>query len=401
MIASSIPISDYNYPLDESRIAKFPLEKRDITKLLVLKNGRLTDSSFYELDQFIPAESLLIFNNTRVIKARLVFAKEGGARIEVFCLNQIDQGNGYATWNCYVGNSKRWKSQDLTLQADGKIPALTATRISTHLDISRVKFTWDDSSFFQFDDILEHYGKVPLPPYLNREPVDDDTNRYQTIYARYDGSVAAPTAGLHFTQKELDSLTKKHCQLDYVTLHVGAGTFKPVTSADAREHAMHEEKIIVHRDTILKLIQNLDKTIIPVGTTSMRSLESIYWLGYQMATGKETAIATTGMFSIDQWEPYQPGVNLSSHQALQAVYNYMNDHSLSEISGMTRIMIVPGYQFKICKALITNFHQPQSTLLLLVAAFIGDSWKLAYRHALDHDYRFLSYGDSCLFFPPQ
>lgn len=400
MIESSIPISDYNYPLDESRIAKFPLEKRDITKLLVLKNGQLTDSFFYELDQFIPAGSLLIFNNTKVIKARLVFAKEGGARIEVFCLNKVDEGNGFATWNCYVGNSKRWKNQELTLRADGNIPALTATRISTQLDISRVRFTWDDSSFL-FDDILDHYGKVPLPPYLNREPIDDDTKRYQTIYARYDGSVAAPTAGLHFTQKELDSLKNKHCQLDYVTLHVGAGTFKPVTSTDAREHAMHEEKIIIHGDTILRLIQNPDKTIIPVGTTSMRSLESIYWLGYQLATGQETALAATGLFSIDQWEPYQAQLTLSSTEALQAVYHYMMDHKLSEISGLTRIMIVPGYQFKICKALITNFHQPQSTLLLLVAAFIGDSWKQAYQHALDHDYRFLSYGDSCLFFPPQ
>lgn len=393
----TIPIVNYSYSLPDERIAKFPLDKRDQSKLLVMRNNLITNSNFHKLSEFIPENSLFIFNNTRVIKARLVFNKQGGARIEIFCLNEESHGDGYAVWKCYVGNSKKWKNQELIIQHASHLPALKATRVSIDGDTQIIRLSWDDSSL-SFADILELYGKVPLPPYLNREPIAEDTLRYQTIYALYDGSVAAPTAGLHFTETVFEELSQKKCTLDYVTLHVGAGTFKPVTVGNALEHSMHEEKIIIHLDTLLRLIQNLQQTIVSVGTTSMRSLESIYWLGHQLLTGNEKSLADNGWFLIDQWEPYNTKGNISSADALTAVYDYMKSNGIMEISGYTKIMIVPGYTFRIVKALITNFHQPQSTLLLLVAAFTGNEWKKAYDFALNNNYRFLSYGDSCLFF---
>lgn len=396
-MTGSLPITDYNYLLPDERIARFPLEKRDQTKLLVMDNGIITDSQFNRLSDFIPAKSLLIFNNTKVIKARLIFNKPGGARIEIFCLSEESRGKGLSTWKCYVGNSKRWKDQELKIQHDDSLQPLYATRLSSTGDTSIIKFTWEDTNL-SFDEILEHYGKVPLPPYLNREPVEEDTERYQTIYALYEGSVAAPTAGLHFTDKEFKDLEAKGCLIDYLTLHVGAGTFKPVSSSNALEHEMHEEKVIIHRDTVLRLIANLNSTIVPVGTTSMRSLESIYWLGHKLLTKTDAVSQDSRMFSIDQWDPYNAKGNIATIDALTAVYDYMKLNGLNELSGYTRIMIIPGYKFRICKALITNFHQPQSTLLLLVAAFVGENWKKAYNHALQNDYRFLSYGDSCLFF---
>ncbi len=393
-----IPIINYSYPLPEEKIAKFPLEKRDLSKLLVMRDSVITDGNFKQLSEFIPENSLLIFNNTKVIKARLVFNKLGGARIEIFCLNEESHGKGFAIWKCYVGNSKKWKNQELTIQHADHLPALKASRVSSEGDTHLVRLSWDDSSLM-FSEILELYGKVPLPPYLNREPIADDTLRYQTIYAINDGSVAAPTAGLHFTDDVFDSLKKKNCTLDYITLHVGAGTFKPVSKENALEHSMHEEKIIIHRDTLHRLIQNLQNTVVSVGTTSMRSLESIYWFGYQLLTGNTDLLEQKGWFSIDQWEPYNTKGNISSADAIMAVYDYMKSRNLNEIEGYTRIMIVPGYAFRVVNALITNFHQPQSTLLLLVAAFTGNDWKKAYDFALNNNYRFLSYGDSCLFFP--
>lgn len=392
-----IPIKEYNYPLPETSIAKYPLEKRDETKLLVVNKGTITDSQFIRLHDFLPSESLLIFNNTKVIKARLIFHKTGGARIEIFCLSKENSGNGYAIWKCYVGNSKKWKNQPLEIRHDESLPTLTAERQSSKGDVHFIKFTWNDASL-TFEEILELYGKVPLPPYIDREPVTEDRERYQTIYALYDGSVAAPTAGLHFTDRVFADLEKKGCTIDFVTLHVGAGTFKPVSADNAAEHEMHDEQIIVHSDTILRLIQNLQGTIIPVGTTSMRTLESIYWLGLQIITGNTNRIEETGSFFIDQWEPYKPTNQIPAVESLTAVYDYMKSSGLSTISGYTKIMIAPGYKFRICNALITNFHQPQSTLLLLVAAFIGQDWKVAYNHAVENNYRFLSYGDSCLFF---
>lgn len=393
-MSDPILINQYNYDLSESRIAKFPLEERDHTKLLIVEGANIIDSKFTSLPNHLPSNSFLIFNNTRVINARLIFRKPSGSKIEIFCLSEESAGEGNANWQCYVGNSKRWKSEELTLTHENI--ALTATRISVNEDVQIIKFTWNQSSM-SFSEILEVFGKVPLPPYLNREATSDDRERYQTIYAMHNGSVAAPTAGLHFTQKMLDELQQNHCSHDYVTLHVGAGTFKPVTVENALEHRMHEEQIIVKRDTLLRLIQNLQNNVTAVGTTSMRTLESLYWLGLQILNNE--GFSSSALFSIDQWEPYQQECNVPAIEALTVIYDYMRRNSLSEISGYTRIMIIPGYKFRICKSLITNFHQPQSTLLLLVAAFIGDIWKGAYNHALANDYRFLSYGDSCLFMP--
>lgn len=393
-----LPISGYNYPLPESRIAIYPLEKRDDSKLLVLKDSSIEDSQFKNFAEFIPEKSFFIFNNTKVIKARLVFYKPEGARIEIFCLDEVEAGAGYALWNCYVGNSKKWKNQELKQYSDEMQFTLTAERISTDGDTQRIRFAWNNTAL-NFENILEVFGRVPLPPYIHREPVAEDRERYQTIYATHDGSVAAPTAGLHFTESVFERLQEKHCNRDYVTLHVGAGTFKPVSSDNAAEHPMHEEKVIIQKDTILRLIQSLNETIVAVGTTSMRSLESLYWAGHQIITGNDHYLKENGMFYIDQWEPYGAIGNISVADALTAIYDYLRHNSLKEITGMTRIMIVPGYDFKVCKALVTNFHQPQSTLLLLVAAFIGEKWKSVYEHALSYDYRFLSYGDSCLFFP--
>ncbi len=406
---NNLLIQSYNYELPDERIARFPLAKRDETKLLVMRGGNITDTKFNSLPDYIPENSLFIFNNTRVIKARLVFHKPGGARIEIFCLNE-ESFEGTTTnqetkihhqnrsvWKCYIGNSKKWKSGSLLLKANG-FPFLKATRISAQSDTSLIMFEWEDPDL-SFEKILEYYGLVPLPPYLHREPVESDRERYQTVYAMYDGSVAAPTAGLHFTESVFEKLREKRCTLDYVTLHVGAGTFKPVTAVDAKDHNMHAEKIIIHKDTLLRLIQMIDYQVISVGTTSMRTLESLYWFGLQLITGNTGTLTETGLFNIEQWEPYQSKGNISSLDSLTAIYDYMRENNLNEISGYTSIMIVPGYHFKICKALVTNFHQPQSTLLLLVAAFIGNDWKKAYEHALTNDFRFLSYGDSCLFYP--
>ncbi|KAF0203091.1 MAG: S-adenosylmethioninetRNA [Bacteroidetes bacterium] len=392
-------ISDYDYALPENRIAKYPLSERDQSKLLVYKDGILTDAAFKNISDHLPTGSLLIFNNTRVIRARLIFQKESGTRIEIFCLQpegSYGQTGGSATWKCLIGNAKRWKSGVLELLAgegDEQV-TLTATRGEQSGDTHRIMFTWNKPGI-AFEQVLELAGKIPLPPYLNRSPELSDTERYQTIYAQFNGSVAAPTAGLHFTPKVLESIEAKDCRFEYLTLHVGAGTFKPVSVDDARQHTMHEEELIVEKQLILKLLQNTSGNTIPVGTTSMRSLESLYWLGCRLLNGYEPGDS----FFIDQWEPYQHEEKTPAAEALQAIYDYLNRNNLQSVSGFTQIMIVPGYRFRICKALITNFHQPQSTLLLLVAALIGKNWEKAYKYALENDFRFLSYGDSCLFFP--
>lgn len=393
---SQIPISNYNYPLTEEYIAKYPLENRDDTRLLVY-NKKIIDSFFVKLSDFVPCKSFLIFNDTRVIKARLIFQKEGGSKIEVFCLNEETSGKGYSIWKCYVGNSKKWKNHVLESTNDNNIN-LTASRISSNNDTNLVKFTWEDTKL-KFEDILEYFGQIPLPPYLNRSAENSDNSRYQTIYARHNGSVAAPTAGLHFTTKTFFDLEQKNCTIEKLTLHVGAGTFKPVNVENALDHLMHEEKIIIRRETILNLIKNINQTIIPVGTTSMRSLESIYWVGHQIYNNNIEYLVKTGSFFVDQWAPYQNHNQISKIDALNAIKEYMDIHNLSELTGYTQIMIIPGYTFKISNALITNFHQPQSTLLLLIAALIGDDWRKVYHHAIHKNYRFLSYGDSSLLFP--
>lgn len=397
MNISPIDISEYNYPLPEERIARFPLEMRDQSKLLVTIDKNISGSYFNRIATHIPEGSMLVFNDTRVIRARLVFYKPEGARIEVFCL-QPEGAYGQtnqATWKCFIGNAKKWKSGELKMQIlfPGGTLNLIAERGQAIGEAYLVNFKWDASGM-PFEQVLEFAGKVPLPPYLNREPEESDAERYQTIYARFNGSVAAPTAGLHFTPAIMESLEAVHCSFEYLTLHVGAGTFKPVSVADAREHQMHEEEVIVEKLFLLKLLQNLHGNIIPVGTTSMRTLESLYWLGVQLLNGQEPS----AHFEIKQWDPYKSEVKIPASEAIQAIIDYLTRTRQTAIHGNTGIMIVPGYRFRICNALITNFHQPQSTLLLLVAAFVGETWKTAYQFALDNDFRFLSYGDSCLFF---
>lgn len=399
MINAPIHIAEYDYPLPNERIAKYPLSIRDQSKLLIYKDRQISESTFSQISEQLPKNSLLIFNNTKVIRARLIFRKESGTRIEIFCLQPeggYGQTGGTATWKCLIGNAKRWKSGPIQLIVDdgeSKV-TLTATKGERIIDAHRVDFTWDQPEM-TFEQVLEILGKTPLPPYLNRDPEASDRERYQTIYAEFNGSVAAPTAGLHFTPKVFECLEDEHIQLDYLTLHVGAGTFKPVAVADAREHQMHEEELILERGFLHRLIQSLQNPVIPVGTTSMRSLESLYWLGIQILNGHEPE----PNFIISQWEPYQHEVNTPAVEVLQAISDYMSRQNLVRISGYTGIMIVPGYTFRICNAIITNFHQPQSTLLLLVSAFIGKNWENVYNYALEHDFRFLSYGDSCLFFP--
>ncbi|MBW6489997.1 MAG: S-adenosylmethionine:tRNA ribosyltransferase-isomerase [Lentimicrobium sp.] len=398
MIDYPLNIADYDYPLTENRIAKYPLSERDLSKLLVYDSGKITDSSFLKINEHLPNGSMLVFNNTRVIRARLIFQKESGTHIEIFCLQpegSYGQTGGKAIWKCLIGNAKRWKSGNLALSAGEGIEQVTliAQRGEQTADAHMITFFWNNPEM-AFEQVLELAGKIPLPPYLNRAPEQSDIERYQTIYAQFNGSVAAPTAGLHFTTKVLESIEEIECSFEYLTLHVGAGTFKPVSVEDARHHNMHEEELIVEKQLILKLLQNITGNIIPVGTTSMRSLESLYWLGCRILQGNEPG----DYFFIDQWEPYKNESKIPATEALQAIYDYFSRKHLQSVSGFTQIMIVPGYRFRICTALITNFHQPKSTLLLLVAALIGENWEKVYKHALEHNYRFLSYGDSCLFF---
>ncbi|MFH1119092.1 MAG: S-adenosylmethionine:tRNA ribosyltransferase-isomerase [Bacteroidota bacterium] len=397
MNISAIDITDYNYPLPDDRIARFPLERRDMSKLLISSGENAISGEFNRISDYIPENSLLVFNNTRVIRARLVFYKPGGTRIEIFCLQpEVSYGQvGQSVWKCFIGNAKKWKDGMLSMEIahSGEKVILNASRGEPRGDAHEVYFSWNKQEL-SFEQVIEIGGKVPLPPYLNREPVASDAERYQTIYARFNGSVAAPTAGLHFTASVLNSLEIKGCSFDYLTLHVGAGTFKPVSVADVREHQMHEEEIIIESSFLLRLLQNLQGNIIPVGTTSMRTLESLYWLGVQLING----IEPSGFFNISQWEPYGSDVKIPAAESVQAIFDYMNRRGLNTISGHTGIMIVPGYRFRICNALITNFHQPKSTLLLLVAAFVGERWKKYYQFALENNFRFLSYGDSCLLF---
>ncbi len=399
MLPEFLNIQEYDYPLPDDRIARFPLEERDATKLLVFKDGKPAASMFSRIDSHLPEGSMLVFNDTRVIRARLSFRKTTGSRVEVFCLQPLGgygQKGGKTTWKCLIGNAKRWKSGilEMHIETSSGTVTLTAEKGLAIEDAFEITFGWDKPEI-PFEQILEFAGKVPLPPYLKREPVESDANRYQTIYAKFNGSVAAPTAGLHFTPAVLNKLEARHCSFEYLTLHVGAGTFKPVSASDARAHVMHEEEIIIARNFIRRLLQHNSGPVVTVGTTSMRSLESLYWLGVRIITGK----LPEGHFFIEQWEPYNDELNITTREALEAVYNHMAVRQMDTIRGFTRIMIAPGYRFRICDALVTNFHQPQSTLLLLVAAFAGRGWRDAYNFALQNNYRFLSYGDSCLFFP--
>lgn len=397
-----ITIDDYDYPLPDERIAKYPLAERDASNLLVLKDNTIQKSQFKHIGSFLPAQSLLVFNETKVIRARLQFHKTTGSRIEVFCLEpEQDYQVAFAAtspvrWKCLVGNAKRWKEGILTmpLNVKGQEIILCAERVAHNDQYSTIEFSWTPADF-PFATILEAAGEIPLPPYLHRDAEPDDRERYQTVFARYDGSVAAPTAGLHFTQPLIASLRESGIELDEVTLHVGAGTFRPVATATIGEHAMHSETIVVRKSLIEKLMQHIGKPIIPVGTTSTRTLESLYWIGVMLAKqGLELR-----PLHLEQWFPYENHDPMSTAEALQQILDYLHHHGLTRLEASTSLMIAPSYKMRVITGLITNFHQPKSTLLLLVSALIGERWKDCYKFALDNEFRFLSYGDSCLFLP--
>lgn len=399
-----IKISDYNYPLPDERIAKFPLKERDSSKLLVYKHGEIDERVFTSLPEYIEPGSLMIFNNTKVIQARLHFRKETGALIEIFCLEPIKpndyvlnfQQTEHSAWLCMVGNLKKWKEGPLhkEMTVKGKPLTLTATRSECHGTSHWIDFSWDNSEV-TFADILEVFGELPIPPYLNRETQESDKETYQTVYSKIKGSVAAPTAGLHFTERVLDTLKNKGVDLEEVTLHVGAGTFRPVKSEEIAGHDMHTEYISVNRLTIEKLLKHGGETT-AVGTTSVRTIESLYYIGVILESRPE---ASQEELHVKQWMPYENETNLTPVQALQNILDYMDRNHLDALHTSTQIIIAPGYEYKIVKRIVTNFHQPQSTLLLLVSAFVKGDWRKIYDYALSHDFRFLSYGDSSLLIP--
>lgn len=397
---SDIRIEDYDYPLPEERIAVHPLQERDSCKLLVRSgDGALSTRVFRELPGLLPSRSMLIYNNTRVINARLRFRKPGGgASIEIFCLEPVspaDYAVNFASdrscsWLCFVGNSKRWKSGDLImpLEIDGISVTLTATRESRQGNASVIRFSWDNPAV-TFSRIISAAGVIPIPPYLNRETEPSDSNDYQTVFSHIDGSVAAPTAGLHFTDEVLHAIDKAGMQRRELTLHVGAGTFQPVKSDSIGGHDMHSEFIAVSRDLIAELAVT-DRPVIAVGTTSVRTLESLYHIGCLIHAGEWTG-------EVPQWYPYDDArPRLSRKEALEAVVAALDSDGSSTLIASTRIIIAPGYDFKVVEGIVTNFHQPKSTLLLLVSAFIGGGWREMYDYALAGDYRFLSYGDASL-----
>ena len=394
-----IPISDYQYELPDERIASFPLSERDQSKLLVWKDGEISESVFADIDQELPEGSLLVSNNTRVIHARLIFFRPTSARIEIFCLEPWNpaeyqlsfQQRESVEWRCLVGNAKKWKQGILEQQVvlNDKTILLMAEMKGKDEQGFIIRFSWNSSDTFA--TVIEAAGKIPIPPYLNRSAEESDNLRYQTLYAKVDGSVAAPTAGLHFTERVLDKLARKNIRFAELTLHVGAGTFQPVKSERISGHTMHTETVVISRDLLQKIIHHKGKTI-AVGTTSVRSLESMYWLGLKTPT-----LIPGQTPHVGQWEPYQFYPDGKPEQSLQNIVKYMDSHDLENLTFTTSIIIVPGYRFRLIDGMVTNFHQPQSTLLLLISAFLGASWREVYNYALANNFRFLSYGDSNLY----
>ncbi|MBO4671924.1 MAG: S-adenosylmethionine:tRNA ribosyltransferase-isomerase [Bacteroidales bacterium] len=394
-----IRIEDYSYDLPDERIAKYPLERRDASKLLIYKDGRCSDDIFRNLPDYLPEHSIMVVNDTKVVPARLFFRRQSGAHIEIFCLQPVEpaeyvkafDATGACKWQCVIGNSKRWK--DDTLYYDTEDPELRGVNLRARL-ISRegqtgvVEFVWDGSK--SFSEVLDLCGRVPIPPYLNRETEAIDLERYQTTYAHIRGSVAAPTAGLHFTPETLAAIAKRHIETDNVCLHVGAGTFLPVKSSRVSEHPMHREPFIVKR-SLLERLAGRDCTLTAVGTTSVRTLESLYYAGAScIEKGKPE--------DVGQWDPYTREWPYETEETLRALISYLDANGLDELKIGTRIIIVPGFRFRIVDRLVTNFHQPQSTLLLLISAFVGGDWHTIYDYALENGFRFLSYGDSSLLF---
>ena len=394
----NIKITDYSYNLPDSKIAKYPLQNRDESKLLLWQNGKISQKTFKNIPALLPENSVLVFNNTRVIHARMFFRKETGAKIEIFCLEPISpsdyqiafQETQKVTWKCMLGNAKKWKEGTLekTIEINGEKVIIEASKLKQEGNSFEIEFSWTGS--FTFADIVEKAGTLPIPPYLNRETEESDEESYQTVYAKIDGSVAAPTAGLHFTEYVLSKLSEKNIGIQEITLHVGAGTFQPVKSHTISGHTMHHEKVIIPKKIIESFLNN-NKKIIAVGTTSVRSLESLYWLGLQL---EDAGSFNRLLPEISQWEPYETENLIPVEKALQNLANHLEKEKKTELQFSTQIIIIPGYQFKLVKGMITNFHQPQSTLLLLISAFLGDEWKRVYDFALENDFRFLSYGDS-------
>ncbi len=398
----NIAIADYDYPLPDERIAKFPLAERDQSKLLVYRGGEIAESQFFHLPELLPEGAMLLFNNTKVIHARLFFRKPTGSHIEIFCLEPWQQPvatafeeRQHCTWLCFIGNNKKWKEGSLvrqfTIQNSEFI--IKATRREAVGEAWLVDFEW--SGGISFAELIDAVGVIPLPPYLHREAEESDNTRYQTVYAHYEGSVAAPTAGLHFTDRLLDELRTKDFKTEYITLHVGAGTFKPVSADTIGGHEMHVEKVQISRTNLQHIIDHIGRPIIPVGTTTVRTLESVYWFGVKLQSNPDI-----DAMHVLQWDPYTLEVqNISTQQAYSNVLHWMERHDADTLFGDTQLLIVPGYKYHVISGLITNFHQPRSTLLLLVSALIGDDWRRCYSYALDNGFRFLSYGDSCLLLP--
>ena len=396
-----IRIEDYNYPLPDERIAKYPLAERDSSKLLRYIDGKIDEFVFRQIPELLPSDAVMVFNDTKVVPARLHFVRPTGARIEIFCLQPVKPeeynisfaATSSCSWKCVIGNAKKWKGDILDLYNPENAPeiaemAMKARLVSREGETGIVEFSWSGGN--PFSRVLEICGTIPIPPYLNRESEAIDSERYQTLYAKFRGSVAAPTAGLHFTQAVLDAIRSKGIDIETVCLHVGAGTFLPVKNSEVAKHPMHREPFVVTLD-FLKDLRSSGKSVIAVGTTSVRTLESLYYIGV-------SCIETGAPADVDQWAPYTREYEWSTEESLDAIIAYMEKNSLDKISAGTRIIIVPGFRFRIVDMLVTNFHQPESTLILLVSAFVGGDWKTIYDYALSHDFRFLSYGDSSLLY---
>ena len=410
MHPKNLSITGFTYSLPEEKIANYPLAERDASKLLVYKEGEISEDIYKNIASHIPENTLLLFNDTKVVEARLLFQKPTGGTIEIFCLEPHEQyadittamlQRGKVLWQCLVGGASKWKHGQVLkkiITAYNKEILLQAIYREKRKDCFVIELSWTATDM-SFAELLHHAGAIPLPPYIKRKAELSDSERYQTIYAHHNGSVAAPTAGLHFTDDIFKTLKEKNIQTDFVTLHVGAGTFKPVKSETLEHHEMHSEFIDVSKKTIENIIQHLDKTIIAVGTTSMRTIESLYWLGVKLSMGNRQWAKDNVLQAIElnQWEVYEmPVQDMPAKDALQALLLWMEKNKTESLVTKTQIIIAPGYKLRIAKALITNFHQPQSTLLLLIAALIGVDWRKVYDHALQNDFRFLSYGDGCL-----
>ena len=407
----ALSIDEFDYSLPDERIAQHPLSERDASKLLIYRQGQISQSLFNNITEYIPADSLLLFNDTKVFQARIIFHKSTGARIEIFCLEPVAPTADYQVafsnpgecfWKCLIGNNKKWKNGILTLTVllNKNKAILKAEKIDQNGETSTVRFSWEPEQL-SFAAILDQSGLVPLPPYIHREADSEDKERYQTIYARLKGSVAAPTAGLHFTDQVFASLKSKNISTAFVTLHVGAGTFKPVSASTLGEHEMHAEQISITGTLLQQLIstneQKTARKVFPVGTTSMRTIESFYWLGVRKIKGK----LDTSNPAVHQWDPYDPELDtgISMTESMEALLEHLTTMGEDQLIASTQLIIAPGYKYRVASGLITNFHQPRSTLLLLVSALIGDDWKKVYDYALNNDFRFLSYGDSCLLIP--